>query len=519
MLVLAAVVVAVPAPITLLSGGVSSIGAASGVLGLPLLYGALGVIMLVSAAAWSAASRQIPDANGLYTFAGRGLGAAVGYGVAALGAVAYTSMTIANVGLIGEEIIAPLHEAGVGAEWWMIAVPVVALIGFLGTTSFRVRAIVLAAIVVIQLPGIFLFDLSALTKPGPEGVTTEALDPTSVFSGSIGAAVGFLALTYVGVEAGRVFQNESNAGRRVASKATYLGILGLVALYVTSTWLVTVVTGGEDFVVEAKDNPIFLVPDSIEANFGVGAANAFFLITTISTIGATLAFHSLAARHLQVTAADGLLPAWFAKEHGPRRVPLHGSWAMSGLSIVVLLAFAVGGAEPYQDVFLIMSHLGALSSVLMFVVVFFAIAVYFLRSDSESDGFFGWEGVLIAALTAGVALASLLVLTVAESDARLGVEPLSVLTWLLPLLAVLAFVGGLVRAQVVRSSRPELVERLAGTRKAPAPGTEEWIDADTSGWSVGGSDGAALPTWQAPPAQPGYGQPGHPVKENHHPYR
>ncbi|SHN47562.1 APC family permease [Cryptosporangium aurantiacum] len=474
MLVLTAIVVAVPAPITLLSGGVGSIGAATGVLGLPLLYSALGAIMLVSAAAWSAAARQIPDAKGLYTFAGRGLGAAIGYGVAALGALTYASMTIANVGLIGEEIVTPLGDAGISVEWWMIAVPVVALIGFLGTTSFKVRAIVLAAIVVIQLPGIFLFDLSALTKPGPDGITPEALDPTSVFSGSIGAAVGFLALTYVGVEAGRVFQNESGAGRKTASKATYLGILGLVVLYATSTWLVTVVTGGDDFVVEARENPIFLVPDSIEANFGAGAANAFFLITTVSTVGALLAFHSLAARHFQVAAADGLLPAWFAKEHGPRRVPLHGSWAMSGLTIVVLLVFAVAGAKPYLGVFLIMSHLGALSAVLMFVVVFFAIAVYFLRSDSESDGFFGWEGVLIAALTAGVALASLLVLTVAESDARLDVEPGSLLTWLLPILVALTFVAGIVRAQLVRSSRPDLLERLAGTRKAAESNPDNW---------------------------------------------
>ena len=181
------IVVVISAPSTLLYGGVGNIVAATGVVGVPLLYGALGLVLVVSAAGWSAASRYVPDARGLYTFAGRGLGSAVGSGVGALGLLAYLSMTVAQLALVGEELLRPLAEVGFGARWWMITLPVLALIGLLGMARFAVRVAVLAAVVALQIPGILLLDTAVLLDPGPEGRSAAALDPVSLFSGSIGA--------------------------------------------------------------------------------------------------------------------------------------------------------------------------------------------------------------------------------------------------------------------------------------------------------------------------------------------
>ena len=167
-------------------------------------------------------------------------------------------------------------------------------------------------------------------------------------------------------------------------------------------------------------------------------------------MGAALAFHSIAARHLQSVAADGLLPRWLAREHGSQKTALSASLTVTMTSLGAVFAMAAGGVDRLVSVFVLFSHVGALSSVLMFVLVFFGIATYFLRGESGSDGFFGWEGALIATLTGGVTLGLLLVLATAETDRRLGVASGSALTWIVPGLAGAAFVAGVLRAQHVR---------------------------------------------------------------------
>ncbi|SHN15001.1 hypothetical protein SAMN05443668_103240 [Cryptosporangium aurantiacum] len=71
-----------------------------------------GAVVLLSVAVWSAAGRLAPDAGGLYTYAGLGVGPSFGYGVAALGALAYTAMAVANYALLAQQLRQTRRQGG-----------------------------------------------------------------------------------------------------------------------------------------------------------------------------------------------------------------------------------------------------------------------------------------------------------------------------------------------------------------------------------------------------------------------
>ena len=94
-------IIAASAPLTVVAGGVTSNYAVTGVLGIPLSFIVLGVVLLVFAVGYTAMSQHVQNAGAFYAYVARGLGKPTGIGAAWVALVSYNAMQIGIYGMFG----------------------------------------------------------------------------------------------------------------------------------------------------------------------------------------------------------------------------------------------------------------------------------------------------------------------------------------------------------------------------------------------------------------------------------
>ena len=103
-------VVAASAPLTVVAGGVPTSFAVTNLLGIPLVYVIIAVILLVFAVGYAAMSRHVANSGAFYTYVSKGLGQAWGVSAALVALVAYNAMQVGIFGLYGFAASAALEQ-------------------------------------------------------------------------------------------------------------------------------------------------------------------------------------------------------------------------------------------------------------------------------------------------------------------------------------------------------------------------------------------------------------------------
>lgn len=464
--VLAAVVlVVVPqAPLGSLTFGMATNFAATGAPAFPLMFALVGVVLLAFALAASAMARQVSHPGGLYAYVSHGLGRRAGLGAALIGLIGYSAMTVTffvPIGDQGSQLLAA--RTGVTVPWWLLVTPAVLLVGLLGTRSTAVVVRVLGVLLAAQLVLIAVFDVAALAQPGPEGVSTAALNPASLLNGGVSAALAFVLVAFVGAETVASYTGELRRTRPSVSRVAYLGVGLMAVVYAFTCWALTVATGPEQVIDQSRALGIRLVPTLVDARLGSAAGTLFRSLVLVSIFAAALAFHNVAARYLRALARDGVFPRQLASRDARTGAPVAGSIVQTGVSLTLVLITGVSGANPFATLFPWLSDIGGLGVVLLLILVSISVVAFFLRTDSEESGFLGWEGPVVAGFFATVTLTVLVVLALIQFDVRLGVPRDSPLGYLPPLLLVVVFLGGIIWASVLRASRPDVFSQIGRT--------------------------------------------------------
>ncbi|MFI5960417.1 hypothetical protein [Cryptosporangium sp. NPDC051539] len=480
-------------PLAVVTGGVATTVGTTGVIGLGLIYALVAVALIAFSLASSAVVSHTGIAAGLHTYVARGLGERLGLGVAVLMAVSYAALSISYFGVIGFELQSQIREhAQYAVPWVILVVPFVALVGFLGTRSLRTGAIVTVGVLGVVVAAHFLFDFTAIAHPAPGGFSTDTLDPVTLFTGAIGAAVGFSVTAYPGIETPMALGGELRATSRQVTTAAYVAVIVAGVANVIAALTVTSALGPQtlaDGTLEKGSDPVF---DFLTNNLGAGPAGLFGVANLVAVFGAALVLHQAAARSMRSLAAAGVLPPAFAVRSKRNGAPLNASLLQSGVAIVVLLAFAIGGADPFRTLFVILSNIGAVGVFLALICAAGAVMVFLLRSDSEGGGFLGWEGKLVAAVVAALCIGAVLLSALLASDVRLDV-PSGSFAAAVPSLVVIAaiFTGVLCPAhrRTARSLALDEVDEHA-TPPALAPG---------GGDRPAAPSGTGFPTGSYPP--------------------
>ena len=136
--------------------------------------------------------------------------------------------------------------------------------------------------------------------------------------------------------------------------------------------------------------------------------------------------------------------------------PAAGSMTQTGA--VLLLVFAVVGADPLLQMYTWLAALSAVAILVLMAGTSVAIIAFF-RSRSSRESI--WHRVVAPAL-ATIGLLALLAVVVGNFDA-LGIDPTSPLRWGLPGLVLVAVVLGVIRALTLRSTDPAAYAAIGTT--------------------------------------------------------
>ena len=450
-------IIAASAPLTVVAGGVTSNYAVTGLPGIPLSFIVLGAVLLVFSVGYSAMSQHVHNAGAFYAYIARGLGKPAGVGAAWVALLAYNAMQIGIYGMFGfatSSFITGL--TGAEPAWWLCALGAWAVVAVLGINKVDLSAKVLGALVALEFLVVIVYDLISVTA-APEGITVSSLAPSGLFTAGVGAALAFSIAAFMGFESGAIYNEEVKDPRNTARRATFIAIIIIACFYAFSAWAMAVGEGDSQVIARSTELGPDLVFAFLAERVPAWAVDLSSLLFVTSLLAALVAFHNVVARYLFSLGREGVLPRALAATSARTQAPVAGSLTQSALAVVVLAVFAVAGRDaesgplfPVLTLFTWLTNMGAFGLVLLMALTSFAVVGYLNR---HAAGYGVWTR-LVAPTAAGIALAAVFAMIVANFDVLIGLQEESILGWLLPLIVLLPGLAGLLWALVLRRSRP-----------------------------------------------------------------
>ncbi|MDN6604869.1 APC family permease, partial [Brevibacterium sp.] len=446
------------APLTVVAGGVPSNFAVTGLLGIPLSFIVLGVILILFAIGYAAMSRHVHNAGAFFAYISKGLGKPVGMGAALTALVAYNSMQIGIAGMFGFVFSSFLDSLfGLQVAWWICALIAWVIVGLMGISRVDFSAKVLGIIVGSEFLVVIVFAIIGFAH-SPEGITADGMLPDQLFAPGVGAALAFSIAAFMGFESGAIYNEEVKDPKRTAGRATIIAVSIIAVFYAFSAWAMTVAEGASSVVGRSQEfgpDLMFVFLGEHAPVWFVDLSNLLFLT---SLLAALVAFHNIVSRYFFALGRDRVLPKFLATTSLRTGAPVAGSLAQAGLALSVILVFASAGAGsedplfPGVTLFTWLTNMGAFGLVLLMALTALAV-IGFLRS--HADQYSLWTRVIAPGLSA-IGLIVLFISIVINFNVLIGLEGTSVLSWLLPAIVLVPGVLGTIWALVLRSSRPRL---------------------------------------------------------------
>ncbi|MDR4531952.1 APC family permease [Glutamicibacter sp. PS] len=451
---LVVMIIAASAPLTVVAGGVSTNFAVTGMLGVPLSFVVLGVVLLIFSLGYTAMSRQISNAGAFYAYIAEGLGKASGVGAAMVAVVSYNLMQIGIYGLFG---FASASFAGslLGWDipWWVGALAGWLVVGVLGLNRVDFSAKLLGIVVALEFLIVTVYDIIAIAQ-APEGLDASGFTPTELFAPGLGAVLAFSIAAFMGFESGTIYNEEVKDPKRTARWATLIAVSIIAVFYAFSAWSVAMGEGSSNVVAAAGEfgpDLIFVFLGKFAPTWFVDVANLMFIT---SLFAALLAFHNVVARYFYAMGRGGALPSFLARTSRRSHSPIAGSMTQSVLALLVIIIFAIvsTGKEPLFIVltmFTWMTNAGAYGLVLLMALTSFAVLGYFAKRRTGDS----LITRVIAPLAAGLMLGYIFIQIVVNFDVLIGLEEPGALPWVLQGIVILPGVIAFLIAQWVRTDR------------------------------------------------------------------
>ncbi|WP_328911944.1 MULTISPECIES: APC family permease [unclassified Streptomyces] len=451
-------VLAATAPLMVVAGVVPTTFAAVGVVGVPLIFLILGVVLILFSFGYAEMSRHVHNAGAFYAYIARGLGGTVGAAASYVALTSYSILQCGIYGIFGFEISSQIAEHWQhNVDWWWPALGGVAIAGIFGALKIDVNARVLGVLLLIETLLIVVFDISFLSDPGPQGVSLHAFSPSTLTGAGFGTALCFCIAGFTGFEQAPVYAEETSKPQRVVARVMFLAVGFATLFFAFSAWAITVAAGPSHVVSGAQQSPTMIF-DLNEARLGntfTDILNVFFITGIFASL---LSFHNVVARYAFAMGRDGLLPRAVARTTRSGGAPVVGSLIQTTVALVVVTAFAVTDNKPGGDtsfapmmrLFTWAGNVGALGVVVLMAVASIAIIAFFIKRGAA--GVQGWR-----LITSGISAAALLVIAfyaVKDFEVLLGADPGYGLRWLLPGIIGIAAIAGLIYGAVLQTRNP-----------------------------------------------------------------
>ncbi|WP_079087054.1 APC family permease [Streptomyces silvensis] len=457
-------VLAATGPLLVVAGVMPTTFGVMGVVGQPLLFLILGVVLALFSFGYAEMSRHVHNAGAFYAYISRGLGGTVGAGASAVALVAYSALQAGLFGILGFEVSGLLDKyLDVTVGWWIPALVAVALVGALGLLKIDLNARVLGVLLLVEVALVVVFDVAAIADPAKEGLSLHAFNPDTLTGAGVATSLCFCIAAFTGFEQAPVYAEETSRPQVVVARVMFFAVGFVAVFFALSSWALTVAAGPSGIVPAAQEQSAGLLFGLTESRLGSTFTDVMHVLFVTGMFAAVLSFHNVVARYAFAMGREGLLPAAFGRTNSASGAPGTGSLLQTVVSVVIVIGFALTDDGPHGDPTAPVLHLftwggnvGALGVLLLMATASLAVIVFFVRRGAARVQI--WR--IIASAVAAVALLVIAGYTVKDFDVLVGAGPDSTLGWVLPGTIVAAAVVGLAYGAYLKSARPAAHARI-----------------------------------------------------------
>ncbi|MER5171181.1 APC family permease [Thioclava sp. GXIMD2076] len=448
-------VVAAAAPMTAVVGATPPAFAFGNGTGVPGAFVLAGLLYLVFSVGYTAMTPYISGAGGFFSYISRGMGAAAGVGGALMALLAYFAIQIGIYALFAVFMAATLAPYGIELPWWVWSLVVLGVVVYFGRRNIAISGRILGACMLAELAILLLLDIAILFHGGgPEGLTLSGFRPSEVLAPGLGVSMVFVLGAYVGFEATAIFAEEAHRPERTIPRATYVAVLLITLFYAFSTWAISQYYGPSQVRGAAEASLEGFYFDAAADLLGPWSVTVMNLLLLTSLFACLLSFHNTLNRYFYTLARESLIWRKLAHIHPEHGSPHMAGLVQAGLVAVILIAFAIGGADPYMTVFSWMAGLAVLA-ILATQILVSASVIRFFRINTHRRSV--WV-VLVAPVLATLGLLAAFALVSGNISMLTGSESAIVLAF--PLLVIATGLGGALIAWGIKARNPALYSNL-----------------------------------------------------------
>ncbi len=441
-------VVAAAAPLGVI-GGVVPLGIASGNgAGFPATFVVSTVILLFFAVGFTALTPYVDEAGAFFSYVRTALGFPAGIGIAFVALISYVAIEAGVYGLLGPAggVIVELF-GGPALPWWVFAAVAFAVTTFVGYRNIELSSRVLAVLLSAEIAIVVVLDAVIVFHGGDHGLSNGIVNPSAVFSGSLGIGLLFALISYVGFEATAIFRDEARTPDRTIPRATYIALILIGVFYAVTSWALISGWGDEEAVSRATDSGSTFLADTAQRYIGVVGTDIITVLYFTSLFACILSFHNVASRYVFALSQRDVLPESLSRPHNRHGSPHQASLWISGVVAISIIAAVVFKLDPAAQFYTWFAGATTVGFVVLLIATSVAVLVYFAR---DRRGHSQWR-VRIAPALGLLGLAVGLILIVANLKDLVGGS--SILGWAIVGLLVVAFVAGFVVGTRVKNDK------------------------------------------------------------------
>lgn len=448
-------VIAAAAPLTVIGGQAPlGMGLGNGV-GFPAMFAASAIILLLFSVGLGVMSANVPKAGAFFTYIGYGLGRPMGLAAAYLALLTYTTIQVAIYGYLAwqlETLVAGM--GGPSLPWWLYALAMIAVVGFLGYRDIDLSSKVLGVLLVGEIGVVLVLNALVVFRGGAAGLSLAPFAPSNVVSGSPGIGLIFALVGFIGFEATAIFRDEAKDPAKTIPRATYLAVIIIGVFYTVSSWALVMAWGPKNAVAASQEHSGDLILVTAQNYMGTIGRDIVNLLLLTSLFACVLSFHNVLTRYQHSMASTGLLPSFFGRVHPDHNSPHASSLAQTATAAALIVLFAVLHLDPVAQVLTWFSAVSTLAIAVLMAFTCLAVIVYFARTRLDTR----WWHTKVAPALGLIGLTIAVLMIAANFTLLLGGSTLEAVGFLLGMLAFPVY--GFAQAIYLRKTKPEVYEKI-----------------------------------------------------------
>lgn len=201
-------------------------------------FAATTAILMLFSVGYTTVTRYVERPGAFYAYITAGLGREAGLGGAFVAVSGYLMLLLSTwvaLGYFTRQLVVDTFH-GPDLPWYLFSIVGALIAGAFSFLSIEFSAKALVIALVLEVAVVVVFDLFVFTDGGPDGVSTAPFTWEGATSGSVGLAMLYAALCFIGFESSAIYREEAKNPKTTVARATYLAVIAIGGFYLVSAW-------------------------------------------------------------------------------------------------------------------------------------------------------------------------------------------------------------------------------------------------------------------------------------------